>query len=551
MASILPYNMPLGKRLAAHLLRRATFGPTKAMINSFALKTPSEALTELLNSSPYDASNKPIDPATNATWVDVLPTPATSVTGDVELRSYAIGWFLHNLRIDNTLRAKMTLFLHQNWISDSEAWQSQELYDQIKLLNFYALGSYKTLAKKMCRDNRMLVYLNGYQNTKTSPNENYAREFLELFTIGKGPQIAPGNYTNYTEDDIKETAKVLTGYYHQVSNSNVDTDTQIRYCNFNINNHTPGNKTFSTSTFNTTITGANPVTAASMLSELDQLVNMVFGKLETAKNIARKLYRYFVGRNITNEIETDIITPVAQTLYNNNYNLSLGVSQLLQSQHFYDLDDAVSTDNRIGGLMKSPLDCVYHVARFFDISPFNFTGNTPYTIWRDFYRDSIREALCKNADMWMYDPPTVAGYAGFYLAPKYDRNWFDASSITQRYYIGKCFTDGKRLPYSGSSLGAKIDIVLWVRNNISQPNDGNKVIDEICEFLFPEPLTPARRDYFLLEILCGNLSLTNWLNTWNAYLGPMGNYSGSDAMVRQRLELLFRALIYAHEYQVQ
>jgi uncharacterized protein (DUF1800 family) len=369
MPDLSAYTGVLGNRLAAHLLRRTTFGPTKAQILDYATKTPADALNLLLTFSPI--TNPPIDPVTNTTWINTIPSPPAG-SDDVTLRGFVIAWMLDNFRTDNTLRSKMILFLHQNWMVDDESWSSHNMYDYLKLIEFYSLGSYKVLAKKMCRDNRMLVYLNGYQNTGNSPNENYAREFLELFTIGKGPQIAPGNYTNYTEDDIKEAAKLLSGYEYDLNNANVDTDTGIRYCRLTASRHSAASKTFSAAFQNTVIAGTN--TTAGMLTELDQYVTLVFNQIETAKNICRKLYRYFIFREITPAVETDIIVPLANILKNNNYNLSIVLNQLLQSKHFYDLDDANALDNKIGAMVKSPLDLVMHATRFFSISPFTFPG---------------------------------------------------------------------------------------------------------------------------------------------------------------------------------
>ena len=541
MPDITSYTGVLGNRLAGHLLRRATFGPTKAQIADFATKTPAQALALLLTFNAITA--KPIDPVTNATWVDTIPTPTTG-SDDTTLRGFVIAWMLDNIRTDDTLRSKMILFLHQNWIVDDESWSSHNMYDYLKLLEFYSLGSYKLLAKKMCRDNRMLTYLNGYQNTGSSPNENYAREFLELFTIGKGPQIGPGDYTNYTENDIKEAAKLLSGYEYQLSNTAFDTDTSIRYCKLTASRHSTVNKTFSPAFQNTVITGTN--TSTGMLAELDQYITLVFNQPETAKNICRKLYRYFVYRDITPAVETDIIIPLANTLQSNNYNLTAVLNQLLQSKHFYDLDDGVATDNKIGAIVKSPLELVMNTVRFFGISPFTFPGATPATIWDNFYRSGLRENILKNADMFLFSTTTVAGFPAYYLAPKWDRNWFDASSITQRYYLGRCFLENKRLPYSNTSLGVQLDIVTWIRNNISTPSNGNAIVDELINFLLPEIPDAARRTYFLNQTLLGTLSLINWQNEWNNYIN-----TGSTTVVKPRLELLFKAILYSQEYQLQ
>jgi hypothetical protein len=542
MPDLSAYTGVLGSRLAAHLLRRTTFGPTKAQIELFATKTPAEALALLLNFSPIAAN--PIDPVTNATWINTFPVPPNG-SDDVTLRGFVIAWMLENFRTDNTLRSKMILFLHQNWMVDDEAWNSHDMYDYLKLLEFYSLSSYKTLAKKMCRDNRMLVYLNGYQNTGNSPNENYAREFLELFTIGKGPQVGPGDYTNYTEDDIKAAAKLLSGYQYNVNNNNIDPETNVRYCSLNQWNHSTINKVFSYAFQNTTITGTN--TTAGMMTELNQFIDMVFNQTETARNICRKLYRYFVGRVITAGVETDIIEPMAINLKNNNYNLSVALSQLLQSMHFYDLDDANPTDNKIGAMVKSPLDHVMHTIRFFNISPFTFPSNTPTTIWNDFYRIGLREILLRNADMYLFSTTTVAGFPAYYLAPKWDKHWFDTSSITQRYYLGKCLLEAKCFPYSSwASLGVKIDIVQWVRDNITTPSNGNVLVDELINYLLPEVPDTTRRSYFLNQTLLGTLSLQNWQTEWVNYIN-----SGNTNVVKPRLELLFKAILFSQEYQLQ
>ena len=543
MPDITPYTGLLGTRLAAHLLRRTTFGPTKAQILDYATKTPAQATAALLNFTAI--TNFPIDPLSNSTWINTIPLPSIGFSEENSLRGYAVGWMLDNLRTDNTIRSKMILFLHQNWMVDDESWNSIDIYEYLKLLEYYSLGSYKLLAQKMCRDNRMLVYLTGYQNTGTSPNENFAREFLELFTIGKGPQIAVGNYTNYTEDDIKAAAKLLSGYEYNMSNTNRDADTNLRYCAASTWRHSTANKTFSSAFQNTVITGTN--TTAGMQSEIAQFITMVFNQTETAKNICRKLYRYFLNREISATVETDIITPMATALKNNNYNLTFALNLLLQSKHFYDLDDANALDNKVGAMVKSPLDLAMHTFRFFGISPFNLTGNTPYTIWQDFYREGLKDVFLQNADMYLFNSTTVAGFAGYYLAPKWDRNWFETNTITQRYYLGKMLLENKLHPYeSWATFGVQIDFLNWVQTNISNPGDGNKVVDELVNYLLPEVPTADRRTYFLNQTLLGTLSLTNWQNEWNTYLS-----TGIATVVKPRLELLFKAIIFSQEYQLQ
>jgi uncharacterized protein (DUF1800 family) len=556
MPRITQHTGVLGNRLAAHLLRRATYGPTKQQILDFASKTPSQALDALLNSTAL--TTKPIDPAnaaTSTTWVDLdgWTLPANS-TDDVGLRQYVISWMLDETRKDTTLRSKLRFFLHQNWMVDDECWNSKDLYDHIKLLDFYALGSYKELAKKMCTDNRMSIFLNGNSNTGGNPNENFGREFLELFTITKGPQIAAGNYTNYTENDIKEAAKVFSGWQYTINNTITDTTTGLRRANANVGRHNQGNKTFSSALTGTgataTITGTN--TQAGMATEISNFVNLVFGNINCAKAIARKLYRFFVHRNITTAIENDIITPVANALYDNNsannYNLAAAVRLLLESEHFYDLDDSITTDNRVGAMVKSPLELLFQACNFFNLSPHTYTGATPWTIWSDFYSNSVRYSFCKNADMYIFNAPTVAGYPAYYLAPKFDRFWFDTSSITQRYFVAKCLLEDLRHPYqSWGRFGVKLDFVQWVRNtnNISNPSIAATLVNELVDYLLPETITATRRAYFT-NIVTNNLSQANWASEWSTAV-TNNNFTN----VKPRLEKLLKAILYSQEYQLK
>ena len=106
---------------------------------------------------------------------------------------------------------KLTLFWHNHYVTQGIN-DPQMVYNYITLLRENGLGNFRELTKQMTIEPAMLIYLNGNQNSAVAPNENYARELLELFTIGKGPAVGPGDYTNYTEDDVVEMARVLTGW---------------------------------------------------------------------------------------------------------------------------------------------------------------------------------------------------------------------------------------------------------------------------------------------------------------------------------------------------
>ena len=118
---------------------------------------------------------------------------------------------------------------------DDGSGKSSYYYDYLQLLDFYSEGSIKTLAK-ITFDNAMLLYLDNLL-TKNNPNENYAREFLELFTILKGPQIDEGNYTNYTEDDTLFKLQNFSGVKIKPLRDTIDVDTGIPMGYVNVNQH--------------------------------------------------------------------------------------------------------------------------------------------------------------------------------------------------------------------------------------------------------------------------------------------------------------------------
>jgi uncharacterized protein (DUF1800 family) len=144
----------------------------------------------------------------NANW-----TNSSYTCRQVPKRGLVAGWWWYNAIKQNTLIDKLTWFLFTTFTvsKDDGFGKSAHFFDYLNLLQFYADKSVKDLARKITFDNSMLYYLDNGDNNNNNPNENYAREFLELFTIGKGPQVSEGDYTNYTEHDVIQAARVFSG----------------------------------------------------------------------------------------------------------------------------------------------------------------------------------------------------------------------------------------------------------------------------------------------------------------------------------------------------
>ena len=178
MASLTEITGNLGTDRAAHLLRRATFGPTIAQINQFAGYTATEAMNALFTEPAQDPA-PPIDPQTAATWVDPLgqKKAGESNSEQDDLFKFFQAWHLDvMLKSGADLKEKITWFFHSHlparW---TEIRTSEAIYYQNCLYRHYAFGSFKDLFTKICTDNAMLIYIDGYSNNKDEPNDNFAR----------------------------------------------------------------------------------------------------------------------------------------------------------------------------------------------------------------------------------------------------------------------------------------------------------------------------------------------------------------------------------------
>ena len=539
--SLAPFSQVLGLRKAKHLLRRATFNYSKDTLNSIASMTASEALA-FLSENPANILAEPFDYQNDGYWTSSTELPG-SFSQQGQKRAYITGWWWYNAINQTSLKHKLSYFLFTSFTvsNGNGAGAATYFYDYIRLLDFYAMGSIKTFAKKITLDNAMLNYLDNTDNNATNPNENYAREFLELFTILKGPQISEGDYTNYTELDVQETAKVFTGFKKQNDRSIIDPDTNLPIGYNNLNKHDTSDKVFSNAFNNHVITGQS--TASGMTQELDDFVEMIFAQEATAKSYCRKLYRYFVKSEWDSSVETEIIAPLAQDLILNNFELLPTVTKLLSSEHFYDEDTEDNTDELFGAIVKSPMQLLNEMITFFDISIPN-----PETSAEDFYNSFFRKFLYNSylagAGMSFFSPPSVAGYPAHYQEPDFDRHWFSSTTIVSRYKLIESLIAGRNKISPNAFIMTQIDTVSFVENNIENPSSISDLVSELASFLYPEEIEPTRRDYFI-QIALDGYEEYYWSLAWSNY-----TTDGDDIIVRNRLNALITVMVNASEFQL-
>lgn len=538
MGLLTPYSDALGRRRAAHLLRRTTFGTTRQQIENLGRMNPREAVAWLMNNQ--SALPEPIDLKTKKTW---LPARQGHNSQEGILRSYLVTtWLDHLSRASGSLAERMVFFYHTHFTTmQSRANYGSALYYQNKLFRHYALGNVKKLATKLCFDTAMQRFLDGHLNKNRSPNENFAREFLELYTIGKGPAGASG--THYTEHDVKQATRVFSGFYvDETFSENTDSETGLptmrmpQKSNGEPTLHDFGPKTFSENFGGTTIMPQGR-TQAAVHQEIEDFVEMVFAQPETARHLCRKLYRFFVYHRITDTIEQEVIQPLAKTLQQNNYEVKPVLQALLSSQHFYDVHLPDEKHRVSGALIKSPLEFVLGTLRYFDVK---LPGSSQHEVHYELY--GRLQWTMEKQGLSLYEPVEVAGYPAYHQGPDYDQNWVTASTLAYRRRFIKELLYG--LHTKDKRHAIKLDVMGYVNKHVADPGDPERTVRELLEGVFPQPVSEERFDYFLHEVLLDNLTPESWRMEWNDHR------QGKSSSIDQQFEKLFSAVLYAPEYQL-
>jgi uncharacterized protein (DUF1800 family) len=577
------FSGTLGPKRAAHLLHRATFGPTKELIDSFANYTAAQAVTQLFQ-QPLPDPVLPIDPKTGKEWV---LSGITDANKDSDLNGYLKGWLLaqmlgQNQSLSYATREKIIFFIHTVLTTRFEKVDdSRAIYFQNQLFRLFAFDknagpkvNFKELAKKICVDNAMLIVLDGYLNVNGNPQENYARELHELYTIGRGlegvfvPPNIPYDYGVYKEQDVQEAARVLSGWDVDLESNkptsafvNIDPDTllprgKVKGSKTNASAHDNGEKKFSDRFANKTIApdplllnGTN-ATEASALDEISKLIEQIYAQPETVRNICRRIYRFYVYHAIDQTLDDSIIKGMADTFTASGFKIQPVLEELFQSQHFYDAAPGVNDDN-FGGIIKSPLDVMVGTMRFFNIQLPNYI-----TAAEDFYKktDGLLLTL-ESMGMHFYNPFDVSGYDAYHQYPIFHRSWIAPNYLTQRYnFIDKLIAD------STTAGELHIDVVKFVKDKFSNAiaSNAKTLIIELAKYLLPvnenltyttgadtnSGLTAARMNYFLVTFLetFDADPQAAWTTRWNT--------NPNSDTVKGQLKNLFNAMLQSPEYQL-
>lgn len=570
----------LGRKRAAHLLRRITFGPNKAEIDAFTSYSVTQALDLLFQDTAYPLP--PVDPKTNATWVDIPSTTANS--SESPLQEYFKGWWLKQMlaqdvaeseRLAFMVREKILFFIHTHLtIVQGTVNNSRAFYFQNALFRNYALDGSKPaeinlreLTKKISTDNAMLILLDGRQNVKGDPNENYSRELIELFTIGKGlpgfipNSTTPGDYIYYTEKDVRSAAYVLSGWDTNLSFTSIDPETLIPRGRAKSNGlgqatqHDNSTKTFSARFNNGTVIpdptlliGGLP-TEESMIDEISQLIDLIYDQPECPKNICRKLYRFFVYHEIDQQLDDTIITDLAATFVANGYKIEPLIREILGSQHFFDMMDASSDNDKFGALIKSPLELITETLLFFEYKLPDYTSELSA-----FYKTTAYLfGHMKSMNMDFMNAIDVAGYDPYHQFPIYNRGWISTTVLNRRYdFIFLSMTTENM-----KEGEIRIDVYEFIKLRFGVlAIDPNIFIREFISYLLPlseetTEITTDRINYFKLQFFQLGEALPQGPEAfWNFSWANGDTLPISKIDARGMLQDLINAVLQSPEFQL-
>jgi uncharacterized protein (DUF1800 family) len=446
-ATLEPYvpdtTAPWDATRIGHLLRRTTFLPRHADIAALQALTPSAAV-DLLLATPYE----PSQPGVAESITESLSGLDQSLRAAVQARwrgdaGTLRAWQSTVMRdAPLSIAEKMTAFWSNHFATefkvDDDYVIAPLLYRQNRLFRRTGLGSFRTLVANVTLDGAMLVYLGGHLNTAGKPNENYAREMLELFTTGLG---------HYTEGDIKEAARILTGWrVAQFNDEPAPNGNFTPY--FDPPSHDVNAKQFLGVSFPARDSSTNTEFLVRR-DEVERMIGVIFDRRAQAcaEFICSKLYRFFVYSNPTASDRT-VITAMAELLIASNWEIAPVMSALLNSAHFFD-------NANIGSQIKTPAE--------FEIGLARQLGATRS------YADDM-----SKLGQELFDPPTVAGWPGYH-------EWITTTTFPVRAEIAQ-------------SVIAALDedsLLAFIR---SFPNhtDAAALVTAVGSVMLPRPMSPER-----------------------------------------------------------
>lgn len=378
-STLAQHTAPLTRQQVQHLYRRLGFSASVQTINAGTGQNAGSLVDTLINQA---LTLAPIAPPAWATWNN-SNYPADDDAANALRRAQRDEFSLTyvNSMLDNNLRDRLSFFWSNHFVTELRVYECNPfLYEYVNCLQRNALGNFRTFISEIGLTNAMLYYLDGVFNNGNNPNENYSRELYELFSLGEG--------NGYTEQDVIEAARALTGYVERG-------ELGCEAVTFRADRHDEGSKTIMGQTGNW---------------GYDDVIDILFAQRpnEVAEFICRKLYEFFVHPDSKDDAGNaqSIIDGMAATFMANNFELAPVLSQLFKSQHFFD-------DDALGVIIKSPFDFYFNVLKETD---FAYDASTVSSFIG--YSGLLSQEL--------FNPVDVAGW-------QRDRSWINTNFMIGRW----------------------------------------------------------------------------------------------------------------------
>jgi uncharacterized protein (DUF1800 family) len=441
---------------ARHLLFRAGFGGTPQEVEKLHAMGLRRAVDYLVDygslpaadlAAPGRPQEPPLDPIAlmKLTAEERQKRTQQRRREDMQQLAQARAWWLRRMiETPRPLEEKLVLFWHGHFATEHQTVRdAQAMIDQNELFRRHAAGNFGKLLHGIVHDPAMLRYLDNNRNVRGKPNENLAREIMELFSLGEG---------NYTEQDIKEAARALTGYTFQRFGGEFQ---------FAAGAHDPGSKTIFGRTGNW---------------DGDQLVELILDQPAAARFIARKLFIYFVHEAPSDQM----VATLADVMWNHEYGLTPVLKAMFLSEEFY-------SPKAMGTQIKSPVHLVVSTVR---------------TLGAERVNPGALAMATRGMGQELFDPPNVKGWDG-------GEAWINTNTLFARNNTAALLVSRGNGPVAGEAvrkiaaqagrgdgrlpgpLAPELDLVALLEH--SKPETPAAVVDQLARTLFAVPLNPTKR----------------------------------------------------------
>ncbi len=373
---------------AAHLLRRAGFGGSPEDINSLAARGREGAVDFLINYEAIDNS------ALDALLERSFGNEQFRLPSDIQR-----WWITRMIHTRRPFEEKMTFFWHNHFATSYFKAFYPYMAIQNKTLRRYALDRFDTLLVKVAQDPAMLIWLDGIQNIKGSPNENFARELQELFTMGIKDVIT--NEPNYTEKDVKEIARCFTGYTIKVKRKKIY-KSKFRF-EPSLHDNTAKEVYGQTANF----TG-------------EDIIALIAARRATPRFMVKKLFEFFVYPLTASAEDTATIEKFADVYMNGNHSIKTLVRAIFVSDEFF-------SQRARFALIKNPLEFIVSTVRCLSAT---------YNVGNDTRPDFTLITRARQMGLELLNPTDVNGW-------DLNLGWLNTSNMLERYNFANYFASNR------------------------------------------------------------------------------------------------------------